>query len=710
MQLYLRLFACLIPALLLACGGKLDSLVPTTRQASRAANAGAPAPLTAAAYHDVVQRFYVAYFGRPADVSGLDFWSGQYHSLGLPLTVSGFADAYASDATVRHFVDVFGGSAESLALYPGDNNAFVDAVYRNLFSRFPDAVGKAFWVGALDRGAITRPVAAFSIMRGAQSTDIAIIENKVAVAKAFTAVLTTDARRDAYDGMAAAATARAMLGKVGLDTDAGAFGGVAAALAELLARLGPAQRFLDFGSVERGSTAERLHLQPTSGGNAIEMAPAGVKQAAGTLFSAPLQDGAAVSVTPDSALFWKYKRLYRQPLTGHGNIPQATIVSSLTADDICLSVPGESFNDLNDARQSWRFFRRPGPDLNCFGDAPLYAAVRMDMSNTSAAVASKEPLFAIRTPTGAISGFLVRDGLAVQRVDAGLGNAVTMFTSFDDFDSVADVPQVVNMFFFRLRFGSTVYAWDGDSTAPGDPTVLNDSESGSSIGNFLGNDPERIYFTARSMDQVKVRVLPLSNKVPATIGVLPVTGENQITFNVTAKHFVVGKVYGGGIWVLPRAGGLARQVYTPPNSWYTERVDVAGERIWFHTLAGLSSINTDGSGLATIAGGTRVGCVYRTGILFAAENDACDAMLVLENDTLRGYNARTGALEVTYGALGKSFLSGADFVEANRSRGSNGQRMIVTFHSSSPVTGLPYERVDWHFVAGQPGLSRITTP
>ena len=706
MQATLRLLACLIPALLSACGDTAAPPVQITQAAVRAANA--PAPLTAAAYHDVVQRFYVAYFGRPADVSGMDFWSGQYHSLGLPRTVGGFTDAYATNATVRQFVDAFGSSAESLALYPGDNSAFVDAVYRNLYNRIPDAVGKAFWVSALDRGIITRPVAAFNIMRGAQSTDITIIEKKVALAKAFTVALDTDARRDAYDGMTAAASARTMLGKVGLDTDAGAFDGVAATLAELLARLGPAQRFLDFASVEWGSFDERLHLLPAVGGSAIEMAPAGVKRAAGTLFSAPLQDGAAASVTLDSTLFWKYKRLYRQPLTGHGNIPQATVVSALTSDDICPNMPGKTFNDLDDARQSWRFFERPGPDQNCYGDATTYAAVRMDMPNTSAAVTSKKPLFAIRTPTGAISGFLVRDGQAVQRVDASLGNAVTMFTNFIDSTSVGGVRQVGNIYFFYST--NFVHAWDAESTAPGTPTALTDGDSYAYAANFLGIDPERTYFTTRDTNQVKVRVFPRSSKIPATIGVLPIAGNNTVTLNITANYFVIGDVYDGGIWVLPRAGGVARQVVTPPASVYGRRFDVAGERVWFQAQAGLSSIMTDGTGLATIAGGTMVGCVYRTGILFQTENDVCDSMLVLENGTLRGYNARTGALEVTYGALGEPLLSPIDFVEANRSLGSNGQRMIVTFHSSSPVTGLPYKRVHWHFVAGQPGLSRITTP
>jgi uncharacterized membrane protein len=103
-------------------------------------------------------------------------------------------------------------------LYPGDNTAFITAIYHNLFSREPDSGGLGFWVGVLDARQITRARAAISLMAGAQSTDIDIITKKTQVAANFTRGVTTG-----YDTLAAALAARQMLANVVLATDVAAY-------------------------------------------------------------------------------------------------------------------------------------------------------------------------------------------------------------------------------------------------------------------------------------------------------------------------------------------------------------------------------------------------------------------------------------------------------------------------------------------------------
>lgn len=217
--------------LLSACGGSQESVERPTLTMSSVQAASIATP--ASAYNDVVQRVYVGYFGRPADPAGLEFWSAQYATHAMPLNMADISATYSSNAGVRAFVDAFGTSQESADLYPGDNAAFVSAIYRNLFNREPDAAGKAYWVDVLDRGIMTRAIAALYIMSGAQSSDATIIDKKIEIATKFSAALNTDARRLAYSGMTESAIARNMLSTVGLSTDTATFTGIADYIARI---------------------------------------------------------------------------------------------------------------------------------------------------------------------------------------------------------------------------------------------------------------------------------------------------------------------------------------------------------------------------------------------------------------------------------------------------------------------------------------------
>jgi hypothetical protein len=230
---------CALSALLVSCGGSMQGTQAPRMLASSTHTSAAQH--TTADYYDVLQHIYLAYFGRPGDPAGLDFYAGNFLAHGAPTNIVDLATAYRNhtlDPVVVSIVDSFGTSAESQALYPGDNNSFVTAVYHNLFSREPDA-GKDFWVGAIDRGAITRADAAIEIMAGSQASDLAIIENKAKVAASFTSSLNTDAARAAYSGLDANVVVRNLLLSVVATTDPSAFqGAIDAAIATLINTLG----------------------------------------------------------------------------------------------------------------------------------------------------------------------------------------------------------------------------------------------------------------------------------------------------------------------------------------------------------------------------------------------------------------------------------------------------------------------------------------
>jgi len=140
-------------------------------------------------YIQDVQELYVAYFGRPADPDGLDFWT---NNLG-------------ADANLfPQVVSAFSTSSEYRSMYDNmDNRAIVMEVYDNLFSRAGDEAGVNFWTNALDTGIITIDDMVTQIIDGAQGADKDIFNAKVLVAAAFTNRVDTPQEKAAYSGEAA---------------------------------------------------------------------------------------------------------------------------------------------------------------------------------------------------------------------------------------------------------------------------------------------------------------------------------------------------------------------------------------------------------------------------------------------------------------------------------------------------------------------------
>ncbi len=209
---------------LISCGGSTDTAGSGKAVQNQAAlrqaalrQAASTAP-TVSDYRTVVAQVYLAYFGRPADPGGLVFFSQVLQRANAPTNMIDLNKAYESNEALRTTIDSFGTSQESMDLYPGDNTAFVTAIYRNLFSRAPDAGGLAFWFDLLNTNRMTRARAAIALMAGSQSTDITVINNKTQVGLNFTTGITTG-----YDTLAAAATARQLLAGVQLGTDIAAY-------------------------------------------------------------------------------------------------------------------------------------------------------------------------------------------------------------------------------------------------------------------------------------------------------------------------------------------------------------------------------------------------------------------------------------------------------------------------------------------------------
>jgi len=150
-----------------------------------------------------VQQMYVAYFGRPADTAGLDYWTN---------VVEANAGATAAVSAA------FAASPEYIVTYFGQTNTqIVNNVYQNLFGRDADAAGSAYWANLLTTGKIKVDTIVAEVAKAALTTDAEAVENKVAASTAFTAQLDTAAENAGYAGNSALTLAKAFVKSVTTD-------------------------------------------------------------------------------------------------------------------------------------------------------------------------------------------------------------------------------------------------------------------------------------------------------------------------------------------------------------------------------------------------------------------------------------------------------------------------------------------------------------
>jgi Ca2+-binding RTX toxin-like protein len=113
---------------------------------------------------------YIAYFDRAPDAEGLYYWGSR------------LADGMTMEEIARSFFT----QDESVAAFPdpGDSAALVDAAYRNLLERDADAEGRAYWIGALDSGDVSKAEFMLALISGAKTNAAAGDDVRTITAKA----------------------------------------------------------------------------------------------------------------------------------------------------------------------------------------------------------------------------------------------------------------------------------------------------------------------------------------------------------------------------------------------------------------------------------------------------------------------------------------------------------------------------------------------
>lgn len=162
---------------------------------------------------DLVQQLYVAYYNRPADVAGLNYWVA----------------ALDGGATIDQVSKSFNTAPEYTALFAGKTaDSIVDTVYQNLFGRHAETAGLNYWGPKVASGAISTADLVKQFLAGAvnadgtPNADGVAFANKVTVAEAFTTEIGTpgnEAERLAYSNATPATLATIKAYLAGVNTD-----------------------------------------------------------------------------------------------------------------------------------------------------------------------------------------------------------------------------------------------------------------------------------------------------------------------------------------------------------------------------------------------------------------------------------------------------------------------------------------------------------
>jgi hypothetical protein len=172
-------------------------------------------------YSDQVQEMYVAYYSRPGDPDGVDFWVSELSNSGGDLTA---------------IIEKFGNSAEYNDRFDSQSESeLINNIYVNLFGRDADEPGLLFYLDALQRGEMTLASIALNVSDGvaAGGIDANIVSNKIAAATAYTEEV---AEQNANYGNDQIAAAVALIASV--DDTQTSFDAAIVAISELFENVG----------------------------------------------------------------------------------------------------------------------------------------------------------------------------------------------------------------------------------------------------------------------------------------------------------------------------------------------------------------------------------------------------------------------------------------------------------------------------------------
>ena len=119
--------------------------------------------------NESVTKLYIATFDRAPDSAGLEYWVKNSN-----LSLEGIATSFFDQPETKN-------------LYPTGTSteAFIEAIYTNLFKRDPDTAGAEYWKKDLESGVVNKSVFILAVVNGAKDDDATLLANKTEVGLAF---------------------------------------------------------------------------------------------------------------------------------------------------------------------------------------------------------------------------------------------------------------------------------------------------------------------------------------------------------------------------------------------------------------------------------------------------------------------------------------------------------------------------------------------
>ncbi len=437
--------------------------------------------------------------------------------------------------------------------------------------------------------------------------------------------------------------------------------------------------------------------------------PSGQGALSNYLMQATVNNGTVSGIHVRGLMFTNKGQLIRRDLIGANGLPAEVRVSSLSLSETCnvRIEDGPDFlaygPDVVDMNRSWSTFSKRGVDTICNTADDEFIAVRSDMGPTVAPVAINRPVAAINSPQGALTGWILRNGQQMQRVNADFSNPVTLFT-LPGADLYFDHDNSFNNHWV-FRSGGKIYAVDLNAAAPATLTEVATLYEGERLHSVTyANEQDVIISLSDYRISRIVRYVSGTRAVNTIATGLTVSNVEAVTATRVITHNMLGTII-----AFPLAGGAQQTVYTPPEPTFTYTVGQrGGERIWQDMADRVISVNSDATGLLSFPG-KMAGCILKPqSPTFENSLSECDAVIIIDNSIVRSYDAQTGALRLTYGAvrtLGPN-VTGMTYFDFFTAWGGGGVLTQFVYDNAT----LKQVAYNYFIKTDQAGLTRIELP
>lgn len=428
-----------------------------------------------------------------------------------------------------------------------------------------------------------------------------------------------------------------------------------------------------------------------------------------------------------------------------GDVTLPALCAPLTAGIVNL------FQDNADAGRSVLQFRQPGADNQCNTADDSFVALRVSAASTAAPVVVPRLLSAIYSASGAITGFVGRQGNQILRLNAELADATELFSVGGNVLELLRVPAGPGQLVFRD--GSQLRAVDPATNTP--PVNF-----GTAAGDFLqlgevgGGTPTALYRNDGRIVSYRLdNSAPLQTLVNLAAGqtvtrgggdgqqaLLVVSGAGvsrllRVDSNGTVSTVTdeTGVIDAGSVGATPtryiyttgggrtlrsvlREGGAALTLASSPRLRVFSQGSWDYETVWYElrgqgdVIAGseLRVVQSDGSNAQVLANAITVGGALANGFgdtsvgRVVAQPLAANAAAPFSAARLLALDPVTRAVRVDYGALAAGSYNSVDV-----SRLSGPDRPVLVSAASLQLPGV--SSVDLYFLrVGTPGMTRLT--